>query len=86
MPLSDLILSGKELVVILSASELGIAPNGIALNFGTVQLISDLCDRVSVGHSVWFDIKNATPFMIISGQTFYKLKESDISASEPYTP
>ncbi len=86
MALSDLILQAGEVVVILSASELGIAPNGVALNFGSVQLVSDLCDKVSVGNSVWFDIKNAIPFMIISGQTFYKVKESDISATEPVIP
>lgn len=84
--LADLILGSGEVVVILSSSTLGLAPNGIALNFGTVQSVNDLCDVVAVGNSIWFDIKNAIPFMIISGQTFYKLREEYISAIETEAP
>lgn len=86
MALSDLILSKGEVVVILSTSELGIAPNGVALNFGSVQLVNDLSDRTVVGQSVWFDVGKAIPFMIISGITFYRLKEDDISAYETIIP
>ncbi len=84
--LSDLTLAAGEVVVILSDSTAGVAANGVAINFGTVQLVNDLCDTVSVGNSVWFDKTNAIPFMIISGQTFYKVKETDISATESYIP
>lgn len=67
----------------LSASSLGLVPDGVALSFGTVQLVNDLCDIVSVGNSVWFDIKNALPFQVISGTTFYKLREEHITGKEP---
>jgi len=86
MALSDLILNTGEVVVVLSTSELGIAPDGVALNFGSVQLVNQLSDKTIVGQSVWFDIGKATPFMIISGTTFYRLNESDISARETIIP
>lgn len=86
MALSDIILGSGEIVVILSTSSLGIAATDTALNFGTVQLVNQLSDKTVVGQSVWFDIKNATPFMIISGQAFYKLNEKYIEAIEYYIP
>ena len=86
MALSDIILNKGEVIVILANSSLGIAPAGQAINFGIVQAINDLCDTTSVGSSVWFDVGKAIPFMIISGQIFYRLKESDIAASESYVP
>jgi hypothetical protein len=83
MALNDLILNKGEIVVILSDSTLGLVSDEIGLNFGIVQSINDLCDLVTVGQSVWFDIKNAVPFMVISGQKFYKLREEHISGTEP---
>ena len=84
MALSDLILGEGEVVVILSDSTQGILPaDGGAINFGVVQSVNALCDTTSVGASVWFDKSKAQGFMIISGQFFYKVKEDDISASEP---
>lgn len=84
--LSDIILNKGEVVVVLSNSSLNIAAAGVALNFGTVQSVNDLCDTVSVGNSVWFDIGKAIPFMLISGQIYYRLKESDIAGIENYIP
>lgn len=86
MALNDLILPAGKIVVILSDSVLGLAPNGVALNFGVVQLVNDLCDVTTVGSSIWFDIANAIPFMIISGQVFYKIDESSIISGETYLP
>lgn len=83
MALSDLVLAAGELVVILSDSTEGVIGVDTGINFGTVQLVNDLSDKVSVGNSVWFDISKATAFMIISGTKFYKLLETDISAIEP---
>lgn len=83
MALSDLTLGSGEVVVILSNSTLSIVPNDTAINFGTVQLVNQLSDKTTVGQSVWFDISKATPFMIISGQIFYKVNEQYITASEP---
>lgn len=75
-----------EVVVILSDSTQGVVGVDTGINFGTVQLVNDLCDTVSVGASVWFDIEKAQSFMIISGTKFYKVKEQDISASETFLP
>jgi len=86
MALSDLVLGEGEVVVVLSDSTLGLNSDEIALNFGTVQLVNDLCDVVSVGNSIWFDIKNAVPFMVISGTKFYKLREENITGIEPFLP
>lgn len=83
MALSDLVLAKGEVVVILSDSTQGVVGTDDAINFGVVQKINDLCDSTSVGASVWFDITKAIPFMIISGQKFYKVQEQYISASEP---
>lgn len=86
MALSDLILGADEVVVILSDSSLGIVGVNTGVNFGTVQLVNQLSDKTTVGQSVWFDITKATPFMVISGQVFYKVKETDITAAETYIP
>jgi len=86
MALTDIILQKGEIVVILSNSSLGVAEAGVALNFGIVQNVNDLCDTVAIGDSVWFDITNAVPFMIISGQKFYRVKETDISGVEYIAP
>jgi len=83
MGLSDLILNKGEVVVIRSESSIGIVGVGTGINFGTVQMVNDLCDSVSVGTSVWFDLKDATPFMVVSGQVFYKLREEHITGNEP---
>ena len=83
MALSDLTLNKGEVVVILSDSSLGITSDEVAINFGLVQSINDLCDVVSVGQSVWFDITKAIPFIIISGTKFYKVNENDITGIEP---
>lgn len=82
MALSDLILGKDEVVVILSNSTQNIVGVDTGINFGTVQSVNDLCDTTTVGASIWFDVSKATPFMIISGQVFYKVKETDISATE----
>lgn len=86
MPLSDLILGSGEVVVIQSDSNLGIVGVDTGINFGTVQSVNQLSDKTTVGQLVWFDIKKATAFMIISGQVFYKLRETDITAADNYLP
>jgi len=86
MPLSDLILGGGEVVVILSDSSIGIVGVDTGVNFGTVQLVNQLSDKTTVGQTVWLDIKKATAFMVISGQVFYKVKETDITAAETFAP
>ncbi len=83
MALSDIILGTNEAIVILSDSTLGIVSAGKALNFGSVQAVNELSDKTTVGQSVMFDISKATPFMIISGQIFYKVNEDDITLTEP---
>ena len=86
MALSDITLGANEVIVILSDSTLSIVSAGKALNFGTIQRVNQLTDRFRVSESVMFDINKAIPFMIISGQIFYKVNENDISFSEPYLP
>lgn len=86
MALSDLILNPGEVVVISSASINGVESAGVAMTFGTVQKVNDLCDTVVVGASVQFSMTKAIPFMIISGQIFYRVKEKDISFTETPIP
>lgn len=86
MALSDLKLKKGEVIVVLSDSTSGIVSAGVALNFGTVQKVNDLCDTTSVGALVLFDVSKAIPFMIISGTVFYTVNEQDISYSEIYIP
>ena len=86
MPISDIILNKGEIIVVLSSSTLGIIGVDKGMNFGTVQKINALCDTVTVGATVQFDISKAENFMIISGVKFYKLNEKDISFSEPIAP
>ena len=84
MALSDLILKKGEVVVLLSASinDIVAADGGVALSFGTVQRVFETSDKTTVGDSVMFNIKSATPFMVISGNTFYLIKEDDIRFTE----
>lgn len=86
MPLPDLILNKGEVIVTSSDSTLGITGVDSAINFGIVQYVSDLCDTVTVGASIWFNIKDAVAFMVISGQIFYKLNEQDITGTETAAP
>ena len=82
MALSDLILPAGKVVVIPSISTQNIVADGSALNFGTVQMVNDLCDVAVAGDSIWFDKSKATPFMVISGQTYYMVDEQDITSGE----
>lgn len=86
MALSDIILKNGEVILILSSSEQNIVPAGKALNFGLIQRVSQLTNKTTVGQSVWFDIEKAIPFMIISGQIFYKVNEDYITANETIVP
>jgi len=80
--LTDIILDKGKAILILSDSYSGMVATDVALNFGIVQRVNQLSDKVTVGQSVLFDKTKATPFMIISGQTFYLVDEADISSSE----
>jgi len=82
MALTDITLDKGKVIVILSDSYSGMVGSGVSLNFGTVQRVNQLSDKTTVGQSVLFDIEKATPFMIISGKTFYLVDEADISSSE----
>lgn len=86
MALTDIILPKGKIIVIKSSSLNGIVSNGKALNFGTVQAVNDLCDVTEIGGSVWFDEGKSTPFMIISGTTFYMVDEDDIISNETAAP
>ena len=52
MALSDLILPKGKIVVIPSISTQNIVMDGSALNFGTVQIVNDLCDVATAGDSI----------------------------------
>jgi len=82
MALSDIIIPAGKCIVVLSSSTLSIVPNGSALNFGSVQSVNQLSDKTTVGMSILFDINKATPFIIISGTTFYLVDEADVQFNE----
>lgn len=84
MALSDLILAKGKVIVLLSESinEVVTAEGGIALNFGIVQRVYETSDKTTVGDSVLFDINKSIPFMIISGNVFYLIDETDIQFTE----
>jgi hypothetical protein len=86
MPLSDIILPAGQAIVTLSSSSLSLAANGIALNFGTVQRVNQISDKLVVGQSIMFDKGKAIPFMIISGTTFFLINEDDITLYETALP
>jgi co-chaperonin GroES (HSP10) len=81
--LSDIILPAGKVIVLKSTSTLQLNATGVALNFGTVQSVNDLCDVASAGDSIWFNKDKAIPFMVISGRTYYLVDEQDIISSEP---
>ena len=87
MALSDLILSAGEVIVVLSSSTTGVvaADGGVAINFGTIQKVSDLSDY-TVGESVMFTLEKATPFTMISANLFYLINENDIRLTEITPP
>ena len=84
MALSDLILPKGKVVVLLSEStnDVVTAEGGTALNFGSVQRVYETSDKTTVGDSVLFDINKSIPFMIISGNVFYLIDETDIQFTE----
>ena len=84
MALSDLILPKWKVVVLLSESinDVVTAEGGTALNFGSVQRVYETSDKTTVGDSVLFDINKSIPFMIISGNVFYLIDETDIQFTE----
>lgn len=86
MALTDIVLDKGKVILILSDSYSGMVSAGEALNFGIVQRVNQLSDKVTVGQSVLFNKTNAIPFMIISGQTFYLVDEADILSSETIAP
>jgi hypothetical protein len=84
MALSDLILPKGKVVVLLSESinDVVTAEGCTALNFGSVQRVYETSDKTTVGDSVLFDINKSIPFMIISGNVFYLIDETDIQFTE----
>ena len=88
MALSDLILPKGKVVVLLSESinDVVTAAGGTALNFGSVQRVYETSDKTTVGDSVLFDINKSIPFMIISGNVFYLIDETDIQFTETVIP
>lgn len=86
MALSDLVLPAGKIIIIKSDSIVGLSANGVGLNFGVVQMVNDLCDVTTVGDSVWIDMTNAVPFMLISGQTYYMVDEKNIISGETLAP
>lgn len=84
MALSDLILPKGKVVVLLSESinDVVTAEGGTDLNFGSVQRVYETSDKTTVGDSVLFDINKSIPFMIISGNVFYLIDETDIQFTE----
>ena len=88
MALSDLILPKGKVVVLLSESinDVVTAEGGTALNFGSVQRVYETSDKTTVGDSVLFDINKSIPFMIISGNVFYLIDETDIQFTETVIP
>lgn len=88
MALSDLIIQKGQIIVIVSqtVTQTVAGDGAAALNFGTVQKVSDLEDFYTVGQSVCFDPTKATQFMIISGTIFYLINTSDIKLTEITPP
>jgi len=85
MPLSDIILSGKEALVSASESLYGVRPIDGSTMFGTVQLVSDLTDRLTVNQSVMFNPKDGRRIMYGS-TVYYLLSEDKISGTEVTPP
>lgn len=88
MALTDLKLAAGQVVIIRSTSNLSLVGVQRALNFGTIQLINSLSDKYVIGNNVLLkiDLEKQTPFMIISGQYYYIINETDISGVEPPAP
>ena len=83
MALADIILPNGKVILIQSTSTAGVVPKGgSAVNFGTIQAVSQLTDKTSVGDSVWFDITKAVPFTIVSGQQYFLVDEADLTSYE----
>jgi len=82
MAAPDISLGKSEVLLINSASTLGIVPLDNTVMFGTVEKVSDLCDAFSVGVAVFFNPTKARK--IIYGSTiYYIIEEQNISGIEP---
>lgn len=84
MPLSDLVLPYPYVLLISSDSTLGILPTNGFL-FGNVVMVYDTSDRVQVGQTVMYDIKQTRDF--IYGSTTYMIISAEyVSGAEPIIP
>jgi hypothetical protein len=85
MAAPDVILSGSDIMIEASESALGLTPANTGLLFGSVVMISDLCDLREVGDNVLFDPSSAiiivdnqvantpvTYYIVSEDKTFFK--------------
>lgn len=85
MAAPDITLGKGEVLLVSSTSGLGVLPLDNKIGFGTVELTSDLTDRVIVGDSVSYRTDAATRLMY--GSTVYILTtEENVSGVEVLPP
>lgn len=85
MPAPDIILSKGQMLITQAASVLNIIPINPNINFGTVALVYETCDKVAVGASVMYD--NTKTSQLMYGSTVYLLiDEQYVSGAEVPVP
>lgn len=74
-----------QVLITNTSSSLGILPIDKNLKFGTVELVYDSCDNLTVGDFIMYDQRNGQQFMY--GSTLYILiNEQYLSGKEPAAP
>jgi len=86
MALTDLILNKGDVVVTITETTLGVYGVDSNINFGEIQLVSQVSNR-NIGEVVRFNKDKAQPFEM-TGETgvFYLANEKEIGFSEPIIP
>lgn len=85
MPGPNIILDKGQMLITQAASILNIIPITTKMNFGTVALVYETCDKVAVGASVMYDNSKTSQF--VYGSTIYLLiDEQYVSGAEVPAP
>jgi hypothetical protein len=81
MPAPDVTLNSGQVLLTQTSSLLSIDASGTGLQFGEVELVSELDDRFSVGDVVLFDPKDANQ-LSFSGAIYFLTTEDKIFFNE----
>ena len=86
MAAPNISLTGTQVLVTQSASGLGVVSLDNMTQFGVVQKVSDLCDRVIVGSYVNYELNKIIDRLLYGSTIYILINEENISGVEVIPP